>query len=323
MMMAVWKFAPAIAAGNTVVLKPVDTTPVSTRADGRDHGRVPAARRVQRRLRGPRHRTGAGRAPDPGDGVDHRLGAGRHGGRRPRRPRTSSACTSSSGARRPVVVFDDADLARPPRRASRSPATSTPGRTAPPRPGCSPGPASTTTSSPRWPSRRRDEDHCETGAGRRGRARPGRSTTPASSTGCRASSTALPDHADGRRRRQPASATAGYFYRAHRRRRPAAGRRDDPGRGVRPGHHRAALHRRGRGGALGQRRASTGWRPRVWTKDHGRAMRMAQAARLRLRVDQHPHPAGRRDAARWLQALAATARTCRCTGSRTTPGSST
>jgi betaine-aldehyde dehydrogenase len=30
MMMAVWKFAPAIAAGNTTVLKPSDTTPVST-----------------------------------------------------------------------------------------------------------------------------------------------------------------------------------------------------------------------------------------------------------------------------------------------------
>jgi betaine-aldehyde dehydrogenase len=30
MVMAVWKFAPAIAAGNTVVLKPADTTPVTT-----------------------------------------------------------------------------------------------------------------------------------------------------------------------------------------------------------------------------------------------------------------------------------------------------
>ena len=30
LMMAVWKFAPAIAAGNTVVLKPSDTTPVSS-----------------------------------------------------------------------------------------------------------------------------------------------------------------------------------------------------------------------------------------------------------------------------------------------------
>ena len=30
MMMAVWKFAPAVAAGNAVVLKPSDTTPAST-----------------------------------------------------------------------------------------------------------------------------------------------------------------------------------------------------------------------------------------------------------------------------------------------------
>ena len=30
MMMAIWKYAPALAAGNTVVLKPSDTTPVST-----------------------------------------------------------------------------------------------------------------------------------------------------------------------------------------------------------------------------------------------------------------------------------------------------
>src|ERR1700721_4108106 len=30
MMMAVWKWAPALAAGNTMVLKPSDTTPAST-----------------------------------------------------------------------------------------------------------------------------------------------------------------------------------------------------------------------------------------------------------------------------------------------------
>src|SRR5215212_4659750 len=30
MMMAIWKLAPALAAGNTVVLKPSDTTPVTT-----------------------------------------------------------------------------------------------------------------------------------------------------------------------------------------------------------------------------------------------------------------------------------------------------
>ena len=82
MMMAVWKWAPALAAGNTMVLKPSDTTPASTLLmaeimseflpDGvfnvvcgdRDTGRT------------------AGRAPDPGHGVDHRQRPGRHGGGR-------------------------------------------------------------------------------------------------------------------------------------------------------------------------------------------------------------------------------------------------
>ena len=49
MMMAVWKFAPAIAAGNTVVLKPSDTTPGVHGADRRDHRLDPAQGRLQRR----------------------------------------------------------------------------------------------------------------------------------------------------------------------------------------------------------------------------------------------------------------------------------
>jgi betaine-aldehyde dehydrogenase len=40
MMMAVWKFAPAIAAGNTVVLKPSDTTPESTTLLAEDLGGI-------------------------------------------------------------------------------------------------------------------------------------------------------------------------------------------------------------------------------------------------------------------------------------------
>ena len=80
MMMAVWKWAPALAAGNTMVLKPSDTTPVSTLlmaelisefvpagvfnviCGDRDTGRAP------------------GQAPHPADGLDHRLGPGRHRG---------------------------------------------------------------------------------------------------------------------------------------------------------------------------------------------------------------------------------------------------
>ena len=41
----------------------------------------------------------------------------------------------------------------------------------------------------------------------------------------------------------------------------------------------------------------------VWTTDHGRTIRLSRATRLRLRVDQLPHPARRGDAARRVQAV--------------------
>ena len=63
----------------------------------------------------------------------------------------------------------------------------------------------------------------------------------------------LPDHAAGARRRR-APGRRGLLLRADRRRRAAAGRRAEPVRDLRPGHHRPAVHRRGRGGPLGQRR---------------------------------------------------------------------
>ncbi len=51
LMMAVWKIAPAIAAGNAVVLKPSDTTPASTLLLARGGQRDPAAGRLQRGVR--------------------------------------------------------------------------------------------------------------------------------------------------------------------------------------------------------------------------------------------------------------------------------
>ena len=110
MMMAVWKFAPAIAAGNAVVLKPSDTTPGLDDAARRDRRRVPAARRVQRDLRRPGHRPGDDRPRHAGDGLGHRLGARRDGGRRQRRPSGLKRVHLELGGKAPVVVFDDADL---------------------------------------------------------------------------------------------------------------------------------------------------------------------------------------------------------------------
>ena len=98
-----------------------------------------------------------------------------------------------------------------------------------------------------------------------------------------------PAHAEivtgGRQPQRP-----GLLPRADRRRRPAAGRRADPARDLRPGDHRAALHRRGPGDRVGQRHAL---RARVLGLDARRRPRAAglQGAALRLRVDQRPHPA--------------------------------
>ena len=51
LMMAIWKIGPALAAGNTVVLKPSDTTPASTVHARRARPGVPAPGRAQRGVR--------------------------------------------------------------------------------------------------------------------------------------------------------------------------------------------------------------------------------------------------------------------------------
>ncbi len=110
MLMAVWKFAPALAAGNSVVLKPSDTTPASTTklaeiaaeffAEGvfnvvcgdRDTGRamvlhdIPAMVSV----------TGSVRA-----GQEVAAAAAQ----------SLKRCHLELGGKAPVVVFDDADIA--------------------------------------------------------------------------------------------------------------------------------------------------------------------------------------------------------------------
>ncbi|MDX6255885.1 MAG: betaine-aldehyde dehydrogenase [Frankiales bacterium] len=110
MMMAVWKWAPAIAAGNTVVLKPSDTTPASTLlmaeimaeflppgvinviCGDRDSGRALVAHKIPQMV----SITGSVRA-----GKEVAVAAAQD----------LKRVHLELGGKAPVIVFDDADLA--------------------------------------------------------------------------------------------------------------------------------------------------------------------------------------------------------------------
>ena len=92
MMMAVWKIAPALAAGNTIVLKPSDTTPETTLllAEIASEFLPPGTFNV---VTGDGHRSAGRRAPDTRPRGDHRLGAGGDGGRRKRGSATQAGAS--------------------------------------------------------------------------------------------------------------------------------------------------------------------------------------------------------------------------------------
>jgi betaine-aldehyde dehydrogenase len=110
LMMAVWKFSPAIAAGNTVVLKPSDTTPVSTimLAEIAAEFFPPGVLNV---VAGDRD-TGRALISHPTPRLVSITGSTRAG----KEVAASSAPDLKRthlelGGKAPVVVFDDADLA--------------------------------------------------------------------------------------------------------------------------------------------------------------------------------------------------------------------
>jgi betaine-aldehyde dehydrogenase len=110
LMMAVWKFAPALAAGNTVVLKPSDTTPVSTLrlAEIAAEFLPPGVLNV---VCGDRD-TGRHLISHPTPRLVSITGSTRAG-----REVAASAATDLKrthlelGGKAPVIVFDDADVA--------------------------------------------------------------------------------------------------------------------------------------------------------------------------------------------------------------------
>ena len=108
-MMAVWKFAPALAAGNTVVLKPSDTTPASTAllAEIASEFLPPGVFNV---ICGDRD-TGAALVDDPVPHMVSITGSVRAGmavaGAAARQVKRVHL---ELGGKAPVVVFDDADV---------------------------------------------------------------------------------------------------------------------------------------------------------------------------------------------------------------------
>ena len=254
MMMAVWKFAPALAAGNTIVLKPSDTTPASTllMAEIAAEFLPPGVFNV---VCGDRD-TGRALVEHPIPQMVSVTGSIRAG----KEVMAAAAADLKNvhlelGGKAPVVVFDDADI------EAAAEAIGTAG----------------------WFNAGQD---CT--AASRVLAGPGvhddfvaalTEQAKGTVTGPPTNEDALYgplnnanqiDRVAGFVDRLPGHAEVtnggsrvdgkGYFYAPDRRRRPAPGRRDGAAGGLRSGDQRAALHRRGRGGRAGPTGWSTGSR---------------------------------------------------------------
>jgi betaine-aldehyde dehydrogenase len=110
LMMAIWKIAPALAAGNTVVLKPAETTPVTTVALAALAGELlPAG--VLNVVTGPGRPTGQALLDHPDVDMVSLTGSvatGKHVARTA--ADTLKRVHLELGGKAPVIVFDDVDM---------------------------------------------------------------------------------------------------------------------------------------------------------------------------------------------------------------------
>jgi betaine-aldehyde dehydrogenase len=110
LMMAIWKFAPAIAAGNTVVLKPAETTPLTTLRLAELAGEV-LPKGVLNVVTGPGQPTGEALIGHPEVdmvGLTGSVDTGKHIARTA--ADTLKRVHLELGGKAPVVVFDDVSL---------------------------------------------------------------------------------------------------------------------------------------------------------------------------------------------------------------------
>ena len=318
LIMAGWKLGPALAAGNTVVLKPSARTPLTAAGLRRDRRRNPAARRrsTSSPARAPRSATrssairGVGMISVTGD-----TDTGKHIARIA--ADSVKRLHLELGGKAPIIVFDDADLDLVAETIAR-PATGTPARTArrvpchrrargsttascpssPTRSGRSSGATRPRATTSRWARSSPGPGRQGRGHGRRARAgRRGRDRRPSPGPGRRLL------RADGHRRTGPEAARSS--------------RTRSSGRWSRSSVSATRTRR-----SPGRTTSASAWPHRSGTSDVGKAMRVAKALEFgTVWINEHfSSPRRCRTAA---SRSPATARTDRCTRSRTTRSSST
>ena len=316
LLMAVWKIGPALATGNTIVLKPAPTTPVTTLRFAELAADV-LPKGVLNVVAGGNEAGAALVTHDDVDmvsltgSVDTGKWIAEHAAR------TLKRVHLELGGKAPVVVFDDVDLET---------ALETIAGTGYYNAGQDCTAATRVLVGPKV------YDDVVSGLAEQAKGYVlGDTASPDTTLG--PVNSAAPARARRGLPRAPAVARRGrhgrqgarpprVLPRADRRREPPAGRRDDPARDLRAGHHRPAVLGRGRRDPLGQRHEV---RPGVVGLDPRRRPR---AARLQGAAVRHASGSTTtsRSSPRCRTAASrspATARTCPCTRSRTTRSSST
>ena len=296
MMMAIWKFAPAIAAGNTIVIKPSDTTPVSTVMMAEIASEfLPEG--VFNVVCGDRD-TGRALVQHPTPQMVAITGSVRAG------MQVAEAASYDLkrvhlelGGKAPVIIFDDADLEEAAEEIAGA--------------GYFNAGQDCTAATRVLAAPRVYDDFVDALTEQARNTKTGDPDDEDTDYGPLNNSNQLA-HVSGMVERLPDHAEVtvggerfgdrGYFYSPTVVSGPRAGRRSLPERDLRPRHHRPALLRRGRGRPLGQRREVRPRLQRVHERSRPRDAGQPKAG-LRVRLDQHAHPARGGDAARRLQAL--------------------